>query len=71
MDRDIQTTVLLESTRIRSPEETWRHSDSSGRPSANAGVKNFQEIKLYNINNNDNNNHLKNTDNKYRITTKK
>ena len=43
----IQTTALLISARIlRRVLETRYHSDSSGKPSANAGVKNSQTSKI-------------------------
>ena len=46
----IETTVLLRTARIlRIVQETWEdccHSDSSEKPSANAGVKNSQKSKI-------------------------
>ena len=48
----IQITVLLRSARILSSnletEETYCHSDSSGKPSANTGAKNSQISKKKN-----------------------
>ena len=43
----VQTTALLISARIlRRVQETCCHSDSSGKPSANIGVKNSQRSKI-------------------------
>ena len=45
-----QTTTLLRTARIlRRVLETYCHSDSSGKPSANTGVKNSQMSKIINI----------------------
>ena len=46
----LQTTTLLKSARIlktaQEIEETCYHSDSCGKPSANAGVQNSQMTKI-------------------------
>ena len=65
----IQTTALLRTTRILRRfwrlEETCCHSKSSGKPSANADVKNCKEV------NNNNNNHLIYAENIYLPKMKK
>ena len=48
----IQTTAFLRTAKIKKEswrlEETWYHSNSCERPSANADVKNFQRINYNN-----------------------